>query len=137
ITALRGALHPRERLIEVVRDAIAVALLDATLDARRIYLHAQHGPLVHGRGERLRATHAAHAAGQHPAPPERAAEMLARDRTERFVGPLQDALRADVDPRAGRHLAVHRETGALQFAELFPRRPVTDQVRVRDQDARR
>ena len=42
---------------------------------------------------------------------------------QRLVGALQDALRADVDPRAGRHLAVHRQAAVLEVAEVLPRGP--------------
>ncbi len=66
-------------------------------------------------------------------PPNR----LAGHRTERLVRALQDALRADVDPRAGGHLAVHRQALGLELAELGPGRPVADQVGVGDQHARR
>ena len=59
------------------------------------------------------------------------------DRAEGLVRALQDALRADVDPRAGGHLAVHREAELLEPAELGPRRPVAHEVRVRDEHARR
>ena len=55
---------------------------------------------------------------------------------ERLVGALQDALRADVDPAAGRHLAVHRQAHRLQPAELLPRRPLRHQQAVGDQHAR-
>ena len=43
---------------------------------------------------------------------------------EGLVGALQDALRADVDPRAGGHLPVHREAELLEPAELVPGRPL-------------
>ena len=62
--------------------------------------------------------------------------MLARGLGEGLVGALDDPLRGDVDPRAGGHLAVHRQAGALELAELLPRRPVRHEVRVGDQDAR-
>ena len=61
--------------------------------------------------------------------------MLAAHLDEGFVGALHDALAADVDPGAGRHLAVHHQTFAIEFAEVFPSAPMRDQVRVRDQDA--
>ena len=60
-----------------------------------------------------------------------------RDRAEGLVGALQDALGADVDPRAGRHLPVHHQALGLELAELLPVRPVANEVRVRDQHARR
>ena len=70
-------------------------------------------------------------------PCERAAEVLPGALGERLVGALQDALRADVDPRAGRHLAVHREPERFEPAELVPGRPARHQVRVGDQHPRR
>ena len=68
---------------------------------------------------------------------QRAAEALGGDGGERLVRALQDALRADVDPRAGGHLPVHRQAELLQPAELRPRRPVADEVGVGEQHARR
>ena len=62
-------------------------------------------------------------------PPNR----LARDSRERLVRALQDPLGPDVDPRAGRHLAVHRQAESLEAAELLPGRPVGHQVGVGDQ----
>ena len=50
---------------------------------------------------------------------------------------LHDALAADVDPRAGGHLAVHGEARAFEPVELVPVRPVAHQVGVGDEDARR
>src|SRR5919201_3784632 len=61
--------------------------------------------------------------------------MPARHRAERLVGSLQDALRADVDPRARRHLAVHDQSRALELAEVIPRRPSTDEVAVGNEHA--
>ena len=45
------------------------------------------------------------------------------DRGERLVRALQDALRADVDPRAGRHLAVHRQALRAPARGTPPRSP--------------
>ena len=70
-------------------------------------------------------------------PRERPAEVLPRQLRERLVRALEDALRPDVDPRAGGHLAVHRQALALELAEDVPGRPVADEVRVRDQHPRR
>ena len=63
--------------------------------------------------------------------------MLATHLDEGLVGALHDALRADVDPRAGRHLAVHHQALAIEFVEVLPGRPVRHQVGVGDQHARR
>src|SRR5690606_25815711 len=43
---------------------------------------------------------------------------------------------ADVDPRAGRHLAVHHQTLLIQLVEVLPGGPVRHQVGVGDQHAR-
>ena len=63
--------------------------------------------------------------------------MPARELGECFVGALQDALCADVDPAARRHLAVHRQAAILEIAEALPRRPCRHEQRVGDEDARR
>jgi hypothetical protein len=63
--------------------------------------------------------------------------MLAPGFGEGFVGALHDALGADVDPAAGRHLAVHEQALAVEFIEVLPGRPLRHQVRIGDQHARR
>ena len=98
--------------------------------------HIAHA-VVHRHGQRLRAAHAAEPGGERDRAGERAVERLRGDGAERLVGALQDALGADVDPRAGGHLAVHREPGGLEAAELRPGRPVAHEVGVGDQHPRR
>ena len=63
--------------------------------------------------------------------------MLAAQFHESFVGSLDDALAADVDPRPGGHLAEHHQTLAVELPEVLPRRPGGHQVGVRDQHPRR
>ncbi len=70
-------------------------------------------------------------------PAQRPAEPAPRDLGEALVRALQDPLGADVDPRARRHLPVHRQPERLEPAELLPRRPFGHEVRVRDQHPRR
>src|SRR4051794_39262488 len=60
--------------------------------------------------------------------------MLPGALCESFVGALQNALGADVDPRPCGHLSVHREPPRLEAAELVPGGPTRYQVSVRDQD---
>jgi len=72
------------------------------------------------------------AGSQHDAAAQRPAELLARELRERLIRALQDSLRADVDPRAGRHLTVHRQALPLQLAERVPVGPLAHQVRIRD-----
>src|SRR2546430_2598932 len=68
---------------------------------------------------------------------ERSIEVRSRDRREGLIGALENPLRADVDPRPGGHLSVHRQPGILEPAEFVPGRPARDDERVRDEHARR
>ena len=70
--------------------------------------------------------------GQDPAPAQIAAEVLAAHLDEGLVGALHDALAADVDPRAGRHLAEHHQALAVELVEVLPVGPVRHQVGVGD-----
>ena len=70
-------------------------------------------------------------------PGQVAAEVLAAGLDEGLVGALHDALAADVDPRAGRHLAVHHQALAVELVEVLPRGPLGHQVGVGQQHARR
>ena len=112
-------------------------MLDSARESARIDVDDEAGTAVEGDRERLRTTHAAAAAGQRQRAGERPAEALLRDGGERLVGALEDPLGADVDPRSGRHLAVHRQAEVLEAAELGPVRPVADEVGVGDEHARR
>ena len=92
---------------------------------------------MHRRGERLRAAHAAEPCGKNKPAGKRTTKMPTGDRTECLVRALHNALRTDVDPRAGSHLAVHREPHALELAKVIPSRPAADKIRVGNQYARR
>ena len=129
--------HRRDGVVEVVGDDVEVAVLDPPAQTSRVDVDDEAHAAVERHRERLRAAHAAAAAGQRERAGEGAAEALGRHRGERLVGALQDALRADVDPRAGRHLAVHGQAELLEPAELRPRRPVAHEVGVGEQHARR
>ena len=124
-------------VVEVVGDLVEVARLDAPLDAGGVDVDAQRDAVVHRDRQRLGAAHPAEPGGQRDRPGERAAEAAAGDLGEALVGALEDPLGADVDPRAGRHLPVHRQAGGLEAAELVPRRPVGHEVGVGDQHPRR
>jgi hypothetical protein len=112
-------------------------VLDAAPQPCRVDVDHEAHPAVQRDGERLRATHAATAAGDGQRARERAAEPLGGDGGEGLVSALQDALGADVDPRACGHLPVHGEAQPLQPAELGPGGPVADEVGVGDQHPRR
>ncbi len=112
-------------------------MFQTALDALRIDFDADHHTPVERDRQRLRAAHAAKTCGDGERSSERSTKALAGDRRERLVGPLQDSLCADVDPRARRHLAVHRQAECFQSPELLPRRPFRHEHRVGDEDARR
>ena len=122
-----------DRVVDAVGGLVEVAVLDPAVDPGRIAVHAERHAAVHRHRERLRAAHAAQSRGQRDRPGQRAAEPLGRDGRERLVGALQDALGADVDPRAGRHLAEHGQPQALQPPELLPGGPLRHEQRVGDQ----
>ena len=132
-----SALTAGDRVVEPVGHLVQVAVLDAAVQARRVDVDHQADAVVQRHRERLRAAHAAAAAGDGERAGQAPAEALLGHGRERLVGTLQDALSADVDPRAGRHLAVHHQAELLQAAELWPGGPVADEVGVGDQHARR
>jgi hypothetical protein len=126
-----------QRLVERAGALIEVARAQTHLDARGIAFDGEHRGAGHRRGQRLRAPHAAEPAGENPLAGEASAIVLAPGLGEGLVGPLNDALAADVDPRARGHLTEHHQTLAVERVEVLPRRPVRYQIGVRDQHARR
>ena len=126
-----------DRVVEVVGPLVEVPGLEPPADPLRVDLDAERDAVVHRHRQRLRAAHPAEPGGERDRPGERAAEAPPRDLGEALVGALDDPLAADVDPRAGGHLPVHRQPELLEPPELVPVRPLADQVRVRDQDPRR
>ena len=110
---------------------------EAEIDAARLALDRQARSARHDGRERLGATHAAEPRGQNPAAGKIAAIVPATHLHERLIRPLNDALGADIDPGAGRHLAVHHEPLLIQLMEMIPVRPMRHEVGVRNQNARR
>ena len=47
---------------------------------------------------------------------------------ERFECTLHDSLTADINPRTGGHLAVHRQTEAFEAIELGVVVPIADEI---------
>src|SRR5689334_24778545 len=62
--------------------------------------------------------------------------MLPSDRAKGFVRALNDSLRADIDPRASGHLAVHHQALSLELAKVIPGRPAANEIAVRDHNPR-
>ena len=98
-----------ERFVDAGRAMIEVAGGEALFDRAFLDLDRDAMRPGHDRGERLRAAHPAEPGGEDPLALEVAAIMLAAHFGEGLVGALDDALGADVDPRAGGHLAVHHQ----------------------------
>ena len=90
---------------------------------RLLAFDREHRRARHRRGERLCAAHAAESGREDPLVGEHAAVVLAPRFGERLVRPLHDSLTADVDPRAGRHLAEHHQALAVELVEVLPASP--------------
>ena len=131
------ALDHRQPFVQAFCLGIEISGLEPHLDARGLAFDRQQRGARHGRGERLRAAHAAEPRGENPFAGKVAAVVAPADFGEGLVGALHDALRADVDPRARGHLAVHHQALAIELVEMVERRPMRHEVRVRDQHARR
>ncbi len=131
------ALDHRERLVEAGRLLVDIARAQPEIDAGLVALDGETARAGHHRGKRLRAAHSAEPGRQDPLALEVAAIMLAAGFHEGLVGALNDPLRADIDPRAGGHLAVHHQALAIELVEMGPVGPVRDEVRIGDQHARR
>ena len=132
-----GIFQNAQRLVERGDEKIAVAGLEALLDALGIDVNPKKRRAGHGSRQRLRASHSAHAAGDDQLAAQISAKMFVARRIEGLVGALNDPLRADVDPRSCRHLPIHHQPGALQFVELLPVGKMADEIRVGDEHARR
>ena len=137
LALLRRPFDDRERVVEVLGLDVDIAGAQPEFDARRAALDREQRSAGHRRRERLRAAHAAEAGGEDPSSPKIAAIVPAAHLDEGLVGALHDALRADIDPRARGHLAVHHEPLAIELVEAVPGRPVRHEVRVGDEHARR
>ena len=99
-----------------------------------IHFDTQRDAVVHGDCQRLGASHTAESGGHRECARQGTAETLAGDGGEALVGPLQDALCADVDPGPGCHLPVHGQPEVFEAPELVPVAPFRHQVRVCDED---
>src|SRR6185312_15973127 len=117
-------------------DLVAITAFQSLLDPSRIDVDAEKNRTVHRRGKRLRATHAAEATGQNQFSLERATEMFPPGSSKSFKRTLHDALATDVNPRAGGHLAIHRQSHPLETIKLGVVVPLPNEIGVGDQDTR-
>ena len=118
------AARPRECLVRVVRQPVDVADVEPPPGPRLVDLDREADAVVHRHRQRLGAAHPAEARRQRDPAAQRPAEVLARQLRERLVRALEDALRPDVDPRAGGHLAVHRQALRARARGRRPRSPI-------------
>src|SRR4029077_11652174 len=86
--------------------------------------------------QRLRSTHPAQASTRNQFSRQIALKMFPARRRKSLIRALKNSLRADVNPAAGCHLAVHHQPRAIEFIKMFPIAPVAYQVRIGDQHAR-
>ena len=139
------------------RDAIAPPCVDLgqrlVKIGRRTRRDTSSRAGVRCAGDRLRRSSAAApfivaASGCAPPMPPRPAvtttrplseppKVATRSGGESLVRSLQNSLGSDVNPAAGRHLAVHRQAAILEVAEGFPGGPGGHEQRVGDEHARR
>src|SRR5437879_12244540 len=87
-----------QRVLEVGRAHVEIAMVKAALDSFRVGLDADRHAAVERDREWLRAAHAPEAGGQRDRARERAPEALSRHRPGGFVRALRGALRPDLDP---------------------------------------
>ena len=104
------ALDERQGRVQIRCQFVEVAFVQTPLDALRIDVDTEIDRTGNRRGKRLRSTHPAESTGVNKATFKVATEVFFAAGSEGLIGALQDALRADVDPRSGRHLAVHHQT---------------------------
>ena len=102
-----------------VCPGVEVTCFESEFNRRSITLDGDHGETTHGGREGLGAAHAAETCCQDPSTFCRSAEMLARHFGEGFEGALNDALGADIYPRAGSHLTVHHQSTLIEFREVL------------------
>ena len=126
-----------KRVVQIRRTLVDVLGGQPTVDARGVDFDDERDAAVHRDGERLGAAHPAEAGRDDEPAGEAAAEVSAREFRKRFVSALKDALRADVDPAASCHLAVHRQTTIFEISKFVPGRPGRNDERVGNQYARR
>ena len=117
-------------------ESVDIADLESPARSSRVDLDTDGGAAVHRDSQGLSATHTTKSSRQGHAAAQGPVEMLAGQLRERLVGALEDALRPDIDPRAGCHLAVHRQACPLEVPERVPVRPAAHEVGVGDEHAR-
>ena len=87
-----------EGLVKCLCPLVDVFCAQSKIDTVRIAFNGQTAGPGHHRGKRLCTTHTAQTAGENPFAFEVAVIVLPTCFDEGFIGPLHDALTADIDP---------------------------------------
>ena len=124
----RVARNPCECVFKVRRLFVDVPCSQPVIDATLLAFDVERTCTGKRGREWLRATHTTKSSGQNPSANETAIKVLAPRFDKRFVGALHDALTADVNPRTGRHLAVHHQAFAIKLVKVLPRGPFWHKV---------
>src|SRR5579883_2901937 len=114
-----GSIQYLQRFIKRMRNVVAVSTGQALLNARRINIDSEKACPIHSGCQGLRATHSAHSARNDKLTIQ-AAKMSAACLGKSLVCSLHDALTANVDPRAGSHLAIHHQALLFELVKMFP-----------------
>ena len=130
-------LDQGQRVVQILRLFIEITRAQTKINAALLTLNVQRHRARERRRQRLCATHTAQTCGQNPTPRPVAAKMLTPRLDKGLIRALHNALRANINPATGGHLAVHEQSLAIQFVKMFPIRPFRHKVRVRQQHARR
>ena len=120
--------NPLQRFVQIRCLFVHVACAQPEVDAGLLALNVERASARKSGRQGLCAPHTAQTGGQNPATRQVAIEVLATCFHKGFVGALDDALAANVDPAASGHLAVHHQACAVQFIEVFPGGPFGHQV---------
>ena len=124
-------------LVDVEEHFIEVAVLLTAQEGASVRIRNEAGAAVHGDGQRLGTAHAAAASGDAELAGQRTAKVLAAQFCKSFVGSLNDALGADVNPTPCGHLAVHHQPFGGKLIKVLLRGPVGHEIAVGDHDAGR
>ena len=123
-----GIVDNRHGLIQGVGLFVQVAGFQTHLDTGLVTLNGKHRGTSHGCGQRLSTAHPSQTTGKDPATFQITIIVLSTRFYEGFVSALYNALRANVNPRTGRHLAIHHQAFFIEFVKRFPVGPMRHKV---------
>ena len=123
-------------LVDIFGLLVHIARAQTEIDTALLAFDVEGARSGQSGGQGLCAAHAAQTCSQNPAACPVVVVMLTTGFHKSFKRTLHDALCADVNPRACRHLPIHEQTLAVEFVEVLPVGPLRNQVGVGDQHTR-